>query len=83
MNVERARVEEKQGSLAQKIREAEEIKARGGMPPENLTQLRQERAECNAEMRRAGDKDYLRNRQRKREIRTKFEKLIDTLHCER
>lgn len=81
MNAERAIVEEKQGALAQKIREAEEIRDRGGMS-DDLALLRQQRAQGSAELRRAINRDYLRNRQRRRQIRTKFEKIVDAMRGE-
>lgn len=74
----------KQEFVDQLIKEAEERKGRGDpIAVDELNQLRRERGELKHEMRQASDKDYILDRNRKRAIRTKFEKLIDTLHCEK
>lgn len=84
MNEARAIVERKQGSLADKIRAAQERQGRGepGAVVE-LEQLRGQRSELKNEMRQASNKDYLLSRQRRREIRTKFEKIAEAIGGDR
>lgn len=71
-------VKRKHDRLDQKILEAEEAKDRGlDKTGEQLKELKAERSHKNEETRRASNEDYIRERNRRRENRTKLEKVVD------
>lgn len=74
-----ARVQRKLKSVNQLIREAEAEKARGIIEAEEVNKLRRERAERKISLRTASNEDYVIDRNRRRENRSKFKKVIDTL----
>lgn len=78
------RVERKLRSVNQCIREAEEYRARGGAVTEaEIGNLRQVKREIvNHESLQADNKDYIENRNRRREQRKLPQKILDAVGCE-
>ena len=75
------RVERKLRSVNQCIREAEEYRARGGaVTEEEIGNLRQVKREIvNHESLQADNKDYIENRNRRREQRKLPQKMLDAV----
>lgn len=65
-------------ALDEQIRIAKERQAKGEPgAAEQLRQLQQQKKELLNEIRQAGDEDYRRERQSRREKRNRFEKLVE------
>lgn len=78
MNERLERVQTRHKAIGDKIREAEELRARG-VPgaEETLRELKVEHGTRTKEESREVNRDYLKRRGRDKEIRSKFEKIID------
>lgn len=83
---ERNNVMEQQGkereyvALDEQIREAKERQAKGEPgAAEQLRQLQQQKKELLNEIRQAGDEDYRRQRQARREKRNRLDKAVDAI----
>lgn len=73
-------LEGKLKSVNQLIREAEEIRERGELAgSEEVNRLKRQRDDYKGAMRTAVNKDYVIDRNRRREKRSKFKKAVDTL----
>ena len=67
-------------ALDEQIRIAKERQAKGEPgAAEQLRQLQQQKKELRHEIRQAGDEDYRRERQARREKRNKLDKAIDSI----
>lgn len=67
-------------ALDEQIREAKERQAKGEPgAAEQLCQLQQQKKELLNEIRQAGDEDYRRERQARREKRNRLDKAVDAI----